>query len=594
MTDNSTPQIAELTFRNTLGKVFKTAADAQDLKGFQKAFCRHVAKASKTFCKTVADFSALRSVDWTWASASDASLAANLKDGGNVESAMLQQLDLNSAIGPFEALVLSEFLLRNSAAVAPQLLAAFVVRLATFQAADSTDEDSAPPDASLPDEIVRLGEAPFVVGLLLSFLKMSKPMLQSGRSNLAKCLADSTDKDGTLHGEAVGGGHYIFASYVRVASWADAFKETWASPKTTSLWRMAIAQAAAACDDKGLVLDAFDDSRQISTAAILKQGSELAGFEKSSFVFPLLATVVGKKKPLKMEKKKARAGTSAGSSQSDWAATATLRSGLLPGSDLIGLSWSSDRILAGVSCMGKRLLTGDWTYSIKVGGEQHTSMGEWVCTCWFNDDDVAFVELEKGTADGTRHVRHVMLSTTEHLALFVDTVTCSDADASVEFTSQLGCVSRMLEPMQSNPITRELRGGLGAPELRIIPTWLDDDRLINAAGNCSANEEGIHMSAQGIGGATVPLIIDWNPKRTFAEADWNRLTVTEDRKVLTQHEAGGYRVRIGTYQLLIFRSLRPGNKLRAVLGYNTSNESIYGRIANSGMIDPLVMVEGEA
>lgn len=607
MTDTPEQQIAKLPFRNTAGKAFKSAADEGDLKAFQKSFTKHLAKAAKTFGKSVEDFAAQRSASWNWSQPSDVDLAVLLRDNGDQQTAMETQLTNQSAeattydtsspsgIGPFEALVISEFLLRHTSSITPSLLACLVARLAQFRIPTVEYKTDETPRASLIEQLAVYGEAPFVVSIVLSFLKPSRVLGQTGRKNLAAILADSTDKDGTLHGELSAGCYEFFASYVRVSIWSAAFNESWAKDRTNSLWHLTLAQGATACDDAGFVLDTAAGFRQISAMAMLVQGGEFAAAGKANPLNAMLKDISSPAKPRKADKKKkVKTGSSAGSSQSDWAANAVLRSGLTSNADSIGLSWSGEDVHVGLSCEGRRLLTGKWNYNIKVDGEPNVSMGEWVCTCWFTDDDVAFVELEKGSADGIRHVRHVMLSTAENMALLVDTVTAATEESVVEFDADLTNVSGHFPTLERNPITRELRGDSSMPELRVVPVWLEEDRLMNASGNCAADADGIHITANGTGGVTVPLVIDWNRRRKAAEADWNRLTVTEDRKVLSQHHTGAYRVRIGLNQLLIFRSLRPGTQLRAALGYNTSHETAYGSICHSGVIDPLVMVEAEA
>ena len=92
----------------------------------------------------------------------------------------------------------------------------------------------------------------------------------------------------------------------------------------------------------------------------------------------------------------------------------------------------------------------------------------------------------------------------------------------------------------------------------------------------------------------MPLVFDWHPDRAIYDADWSQLTVTEDRRVATSQEASGFRVRVGKLQLLLYRSLREGDDMRAVLGLHTSNETVYGRVRRNGDIAPLVLVESEA
>ena len=92
-------------------------------------------------------------------------------------------------------------------------------------------------------------------------------------------------------------------------------------------------------------------------------------------------------------------------------------------------------------------------------------------------------------------------------------------------------------------------------------------------------------------GLFAPLLLDWHPNRTRAEAQWRSLTVTEDGRVITPDIAAGHRLKLGDLQLLVFRSLKSTGKSRAVLGHHTNNETVIGRVDKKGDIDPILLVE---
>jgi hypothetical protein len=89
-------------------------------------------------------------------------------------------------------------------------------------------------------------------------------------------------------------------------------------------------------------------------------------------------------------------------------------------------------------------------------------------------------------------------------------------------------------------------------------------------------------------------VLDWHPKRTSEPADWTRLTVTEARRYTGSHEAAGFRVRIGSFQLLIYRSLIVGRDSRAVMGLHTWDETVYTRVpGRDSAMEALVSVEAQ-
>ncbi len=65
-------------------------------------------------------------------------------------------------------------------------------------------------------------------------------------------------------------------------------------------------------------------------------------------------------------------------------------------------------------------------------------------------------------------------------------------------------------------------------------------------------------------------------------------------EMLPAMKRGAARLRIGTHQILVYRSLKPPAVNRTVLGLHTGDESVYGRVPAGGQIEPLVQVEGSA
>ena len=112
-------------------------------------------------------------------------------------------------------------------------------------------------------------------------------------------------------------------------------------------------------------------------------------------------------------------------------------------------------------------------------------------------------------------------------------------------------------------------------------------------GRCEKQDGHLIAVAEGVGGVTAPLVLDWHPERQAQDADWNRLTVTESRVVSPSQVAAGFRIRLGKHQLLIYRSLQPAEAPRAVLGQHTTDETVYGRVRKSGNVSPLVLVDGD-
>ena len=88
-----------------------------------------------------------------------------------------------------------------------------------------------------------------------------------------------------------------------------------------------------------------------------------------------------------------------------------------------------------------------------------------------------------------------------------------------------------------------------------------------------------------------PLVIDWNPDRKRSNAEWRTLTVAEQGRVLKSIDASGYRLRIADHQLLIYHSLTKSGEMRSVLGHHTASETVIGKLDESGVVEPILLVE---
>lgn len=281
----------------------------------------------------------------------------------------------------------------------------------------------------------------------------------------------------------------------------------------------------------------------------------------------------------------------AGSHQSDWAAGGLLRSGWQRSSDAVSFQWDDVTHHVSLIAAGHEVIRGPWETQITMDGAKLPTTNDWDCTCWFEDNEAAFVELEVEVADGIKHVRQVMLSLQEQFAILLDSVVSRDDQRTIELASSIPHASWLTA--SRNSITRDWMLQYGSVNVRTIPLWLPDDRLHSGAGDFFINEDGLQMYATGQGGATLPLFFDWAENRHIHDADWNRLTVTEERRVVSTNEAAAFRVRVGKLQVLLYRSFRTPDDLRAVLGQHTHKETLIGHVRNAGEVEPLVMVEGE-
>ena len=92
-------------------------------------------------------------------------------------------------------------------------------------------------------------------------------------------------------------------------------------------------------------------------------------------------------------------------------------------------------------------------------------------------------------------------------------------------------------------------------------------------------------------GLFAPLVFVWHPERTRVDGTWRSLTVAEDLKVVGPDVAVGYRLKLGSFQLLISRALKKTGNSRTCLGHHTFNETVIAKFDKNGDIEPILMIE---
>jgi len=192
---------------------------------------------------------------------------------------------------------------------------------------------------------------------------------------------------------------------------------------------------------------------------------------------------------------------------------------------------------------------------------------------------------------GFRLERQLLLPRNQHFAFLSDIVTGTEA-ANIEYRSILPVSSELTGSVDSE--THEMMLKTKGLTARVFPIGLSQERDFFQPGSLTFNEQHQLILQQQVSEASalyVPLVIDWEPDLKRKAADWSRLTVSEAGKISSRDEAAGHRLRIGTHQLLVYRSLKKADHARAVLGHHTSYESVIGRFDTNGDLNPLLFVE---
>ena len=587
-------QLGDLEFRRSAAAIRK-AVDREDAAGFQTAVRKQHRQALRRLHRSMAtvNSAALWSESVLAKSHEDRELATALKSARKRRRGIVNQLLKacdSSPASPLTLLVALETVGRHGDQLKPE---EFVRLYGLLASVDTVSSAGSAPESELPGDSLQLicdAELPWAISILFSEIKGHRSRQQASSKRLQEALEEATDTDGMLHSSLTSVADEWLAPFTRATMWGSAFGESWAGRMSGRL-SDSVAFCVHLLIPNGLTCrpPATLRDKDDRPADVLQHALRATGYRASSPYAQFVQSVIRKKS--KAGKTTKRSKNAELSSQSDWAESAIMRNGLQVDSDSVVLNWPSRETSLHLAPLGTPLISGSWESRITINGKLVSESPEWTCSCWFTDDEAAFAELEADPTDSLHLVRHVMLSLKDRLAVVCESVTCSDAEAEIQFESRLPLAADPLAV--TNSITRELVLHANCVSTRVVPAWLEDDRIQHALGNCDKQDNQLVSSASGAGGVTVPLVFDWHPERQSMDADWARLTVTEDRVRSSAQQAAGFRVRIGKRQLFIYRSLVTADAPRAVMGQHTINETVYGRVRKSGDIAPLVLVEGE-
>jgi hypothetical protein len=274
--------------------------------------------------------------------------------------------------------------------------------------------------------------------------------------------------------------------------------------------------------------------------------------------------------------------------QSDWARLAYLRSDWTPTADTIVVAHHQTRPTIDLSALGVPLLKGSWEMEVRVDNERVAFPPEWSCSCWYSDSDCDYLELSAKLAPPLHVERQILLARQARFAILADAVSGAGS-SSIDLLSRLPLATDV--KATADAPTRECvlsRTGVAA---RAFPLSLPRNRVNSAAGTLAPQGADLELSVSSRGGLFAPIVLDWAPWRQDVDADWRVLTVTQDAVPLASDAAVGTRLRVGAYQMLVYRSFVKSEIPRAVLGLHTSHETVIGRFTAAGNVDPILLVE---
>ena len=504
--------------------------------------------------------------------------------------------EVTPAVAPIELLTLTELL----ETIDPRANSDVYAQLwrTTLAAALELSTQLEEPLGSPVTEDQRLliaGELPWRLGLLFGDIRGADNFGAAGQSQLRKSLLDGTDTDGTPDAELLNRLPLWIAPLVRAAESAQAFETPLWDNELDERFELMVSCVTPFCRPDGRIALTNGSSHQV--VSLLQAASKVAGFRKDAAPRKyLLGVGNGKAKSTAKDRRgvkrriKIKSDADMPVAQSDWAQLACLCTDWSVAANSIVVAHHDAKPLIDLTVRGTSLLSGTWDIEVAINGESILfEEDDWECSCWHSDEDCDYLELQ-ANFDNNLHVdRQVLLSRTDDFLILADAV-CGVGEQRIDYSSRLPLVSGIEAASSSD--SRECVLKDRGTVARVFPLALPDDRVLSTAGGFGPFENQLVLKQASAGdGLYAPLVIDWAPDRRRTPVDWRSLTVTETRTVLKPGVASGHRLRMGTHQLFIFRSLRAADLSRAVLGHHTAHETVIGNFDKKGDVQPILLVE---
>ncbi len=551
-----------------------------------EAWCKHLADRSQLPAPESLLPNGATSLNWglptAWQLSSPEAFAAKTSIDG-VEQRVLGWLGEVTGGTPvvgyaIEALAVARQLPQLAALISPDAWFALLEHLSD---AATDAKANAPEQEPLLSQLLA-GELPLTLSYLFPEIKRCRALADGARQVLSMGVADLLDGEGLLHG-----GHFalmrpLLACWTRCETMGRQLKPgCFSASARLQLADMARHAIRFARHDGGAMLGPFSKG---DDADLLRAAVALGGVAKDRALaaFFLSPARGGKSNRGKSPKAPLPAV------QSEWAATALLRTDWSPTSDRVAVVYAGKTVRIELGCGRDTILSGDWSLNVVRDGCELRPRSDWEQVCWVSDADMDYLELEIELDGGVRVQRQLALAHDDRFLFLADAV-LGEQPGKLEYRACLPLAAGVA----FHPAKDSREGWLEGTKRRaaVFPLALAEWRSLWAAGELQSTDAGLELThAAKAPRLYAPLFFDLDRPRFARPSTWRRLTVAELLETKPDEVAVGYRVAIGRKQWLIYRSLA-GTGNRTLLGHNLSTEALIARFDQTGEVEPLIEVE---
>ncbi len=245
----------------------------------------------------------------------------------------------------------------------------------------------------------------------------------------------------------------------------------------------------------------------------------------------------------------------------------------------------------------QRLLDGAWELKVEQEGVEVAIDCPWEQICWQSDDETDYLELQCEAEGICKVQRQVFFIRNEAMIFLCDTL-LAERNSHWQLTSswQLANgtqIETFDESHEVRLVACESKKGktIAKPVAIALPIALSEWRSANSTGELSTDQSTLALRQHGTGTRLMcPLVLGVGAKSASAPFTWRHLTVADDMKIQPFEQARGFRVQIGSDQMLFYRSLGQLRR-RTMMSLHLYSEFYAGRFdRRDGEIESLVDV----
>lgn len=508
----------------------------------------------------------------------------------NQPAALLASIAATRAFTLPESLVALETLFKFSNEIAPEDFSILFAR---------SFESSAPVIDLRPDVVAAQFEVHLLRCLVYGETMEETADMESAAKDLASDLKSHTDTDGTPHAELLPVLSSWLAVHVRAAAYVNAKASRpgkWSAGRVRSLTSSTHLELLAAVLEESARLIRQDGqmAHSIHKFSAIRHVYQVASL---FLVFPPRSAAQGLAKQHTTASKgrsatETRSSSSEfASSQSDWAHTAVLRAGWEATQAACTIAYHKPWPEVDLSTGTTTLIRGSCGIEASTPAGQLELADGWSCVCWNADEDGDYAELQMIGPERLFLERQNYLSRSHGFALFGEILR---GKSTGEYALKTSLPISPELTVESDRLTREWQlKKQGKLVGRVFPLALPQQKIYSTPHTVEPHDGNLVFQYTAHGKAVYGVsVVVWDAKLLKRPAIWRKLTVTEDSRIVRDDEGVGYRLQLGSFQLVIYRSLKPTEYPRAVLGHHTGKETLIGSLdTKTGDVTPLLLVE---